>query len=163
MLQWQWELSWVRLPVTAVFFTFLYFCLTSKLIYFQREARCSEHVWSNCLYNVVEQSEAHKRNKHQPRLQPKLWQKHFINPLFNLFLISMMWHGLKELSNWLTNILRVQNTLNWSTLDQCRSYHIATYVFTVLKGLSPPYYIWIYLYIRLIIACVIATTFTFLL
>ena len=38
----------------------------------------------------------------------------------------MMWHGLKELSNWLTNILRVQNTLSWSTLYQCRSYHIAT-------------------------------------
>ena len=36
------EVSWVRLPVTAGFFTFLYFRLiTSKFIYFQREARCS--------------------------------------------------------------------------------------------------------------------------
>ena len=32
--------SWVRLPATASFFTFLYFCpITSKLIYFQREAK----------------------------------------------------------------------------------------------------------------------------
>ena len=39
------EVFWVRLPATAGFFTFLYFRLiTSKLIYFQREARCSEHV-----------------------------------------------------------------------------------------------------------------------
>ena len=38
------EVSWVRLPATAGFFTFLYFRLiTSKFIYFQREARCSEH------------------------------------------------------------------------------------------------------------------------
>ena len=37
------EVSWVRLPATAGFFTFLYFRLiTSKFIYFQREARCSE-------------------------------------------------------------------------------------------------------------------------
>ena len=31
--------------LAATFFTFLYFCLiTSEFIYFQREARCSEHV-----------------------------------------------------------------------------------------------------------------------
>ena len=43
------EVSWVRLPATAGFFTFLYFHLiTSKSIYFQREARCSEHLeWIN--------------------------------------------------------------------------------------------------------------------
>ena len=43
------EVSWVQLPVTAGFFTFLYFRLiTSKFIYFQREARCSEHLeWVN--------------------------------------------------------------------------------------------------------------------
>ena len=35
--------AWVRLPVTAGLFTFLYFHLiTSKFIYFQREARCFE-------------------------------------------------------------------------------------------------------------------------
>ena len=40
------EVSWVRLPATAGFFTFLYFRLiTSKFIYFQREARCSEQNW----------------------------------------------------------------------------------------------------------------------
>ena len=42
--------SWlVRLPVAAGLFTFLYFHLkTSKFIYFQREARCSEHLeWEN--------------------------------------------------------------------------------------------------------------------
>ena len=34
---------WVRLPVAASLFTFLYFCLiTSKFIHFQHEARCSE-------------------------------------------------------------------------------------------------------------------------
>ena len=39
------EVSWVRLPATAGFFTFLYFCLiTSKFNYFQRETRCSEHL-----------------------------------------------------------------------------------------------------------------------
>ena len=38
------EVAWVRLPVTASFFTFLYFRLiTSKFIYFQCEARCSQH------------------------------------------------------------------------------------------------------------------------
>ena len=38
---------WVWLPATASFFTFLYFCLsTSKFIYFQHEARCSEHSWT---------------------------------------------------------------------------------------------------------------------
>ena len=37
------ELSWVRLPVTASLFTFLYFRpITYKFLYFQREARCSE-------------------------------------------------------------------------------------------------------------------------
>ena len=31
---------------TAIMFTFLYFCLiTSKLIHFQHETRCSEHLW----------------------------------------------------------------------------------------------------------------------
>ena len=30
-------------------------------------------------------------------------------------------------------------TLNWSTLEQRRKYHIAIHVFKVLKGLSPPY------------------------
>ena len=35
--------------------------------------------------------------------------------------------------------VELYKTLNCSTLDQCRRYHIATYVFTVLKGLSPPY------------------------
>ena len=39
------ELSWVQLPVAAGLFTFLYFCLiTSKFLYFQHEARCSEHL-----------------------------------------------------------------------------------------------------------------------
>ena len=38
------EVSWVLLLATACFFTFLYFRLiTSKFIYFQHEARCSEH------------------------------------------------------------------------------------------------------------------------
>ena len=43
------EVSWVWLPVTAGLFTFLYFHLiTSKFIYFQPEARCSEHLeWEN--------------------------------------------------------------------------------------------------------------------
>ena len=37
------EVYWVQLPVTAGFFTFLYFRLmTSKFIFFQREAKCSE-------------------------------------------------------------------------------------------------------------------------
>ena len=41
------EVSWVQLPVTAGFFTFLYFHLTtSKFIYFQREARCFEYLAS---------------------------------------------------------------------------------------------------------------------
>ena len=36
------EVSWVRLPAAAGFFTFLYFRLiTSKFIHFQREVRCS--------------------------------------------------------------------------------------------------------------------------
>ena len=40
-----WRLKPERLPATAGFFTFLYFRLiTSKFIYFQREARCSEHL-----------------------------------------------------------------------------------------------------------------------
>ena len=35
------EVSWVQLPATAGFFTFLYFrFITSKFIYFQHEARC---------------------------------------------------------------------------------------------------------------------------
>ena len=35
------EVSWVRLPVIAVLFTFLYFHhITSKFIYFECEARC---------------------------------------------------------------------------------------------------------------------------
>ena len=39
------EVSWVQLPVTAGFFTFLYFRLiTSKFIYFQHEARCFQHL-----------------------------------------------------------------------------------------------------------------------
>ena len=39
------EVFWVQLPATASFFTFLYFHLiTSKFIYFQREARCSEQI-----------------------------------------------------------------------------------------------------------------------
>ena len=39
------EVSWVRLPATASLFNFLYFRLiTSKFLYFQREARCSEHL-----------------------------------------------------------------------------------------------------------------------
>ena len=38
------EVSWVRLPATAGFFIFLYFRLiTSKFIYFQREARSFQH------------------------------------------------------------------------------------------------------------------------
>ena len=43
------EVSWVWLLATAGFFTFLYFCLiTSKFIYFQHKARCSEHLeWVN--------------------------------------------------------------------------------------------------------------------
>ena len=37
-------MSWVQLSVTAGLFIFLYFCLiTSKLLYFQCKARCSEH------------------------------------------------------------------------------------------------------------------------
>ena len=36
------QVSWVQLPATAGFFTFLYFRLIIKFIYFQREARCSE-------------------------------------------------------------------------------------------------------------------------
>ena len=40
------EVSWVRLPVAAGFFTFLYFhFITSKFFYFQCEARCSQQ---NC-------------------------------------------------------------------------------------------------------------------
>ena len=35
--------------------------------------------------------------------------------------------------------VELYKTLNWSTLDQCRRYHTATYVFKVLNGLSPPY------------------------
>ena len=48
------EVSWVRLPATAGFFTFLYLRLiTSKFIYFQREARCSEHIcWLSVSYYV---------------------------------------------------------------------------------------------------------------
>ena len=43
------EMSWVWLPVAVGLFTFLYFCLiTSKFIYFQSEARSSEHlVWES--------------------------------------------------------------------------------------------------------------------
>ena len=43
------EVSWVQLLVTAGFFTFLYLHLiTSKFIYFQREARCFQHLdWEN--------------------------------------------------------------------------------------------------------------------
>ena len=40
------EVSWVRLPVTADFFTFLYFRFkTSKFIYFQLEARCFQDLY----------------------------------------------------------------------------------------------------------------------
>ena len=59
--------------------------------------------------------------------------------------------------------VELYKTLNWSTLDQHRRYHTATYVFKVLNGLSPPYLQNIhlnYLYIRLNVACVIATAFT---
>ena len=35
-----------------------------------------------------------------------------------------------------TRTAELYKTLNWSTLDQCRRYHTATYV---LNGLSPPY------------------------
>ena len=35
--------------------------------------------------------------------------------------------------------VELYKTLNWSTLDQRRRYHTATYVFKVLNGLSPPY------------------------
>ena len=46
------EVSWVGLPATAGFFTFLYFRLiTTKFIYFQREARCSEHNFLDCPHN----------------------------------------------------------------------------------------------------------------
>ena len=39
------KVPWVRLPATAGLFTFLFFRLiTSKFIYFQREARCSEQL-----------------------------------------------------------------------------------------------------------------------
>ena len=45
------QVSWVPLPATASFFTFLYFHLIiSKFIYFQCEARCSEQIlYSQCL------------------------------------------------------------------------------------------------------------------
>ena len=37
------EVFWIQLPAAAGLFTFLYFCLiTSKFIYFQHEAKCSE-------------------------------------------------------------------------------------------------------------------------
>ena len=63
-----------------------------------------------------------------------------------------------------TRTAELYKALNWSTLDQRRRYHTATYVFKVLNGLSPPYRIHLnYLYIRLNFACVIATAFTFLL
>ena len=40
------QVSWVRLPATAGFFTFLYFRpITSKFIYFQREARFSKQLF----------------------------------------------------------------------------------------------------------------------
>ena len=39
------EVSWVGLPAADSLFTSLYFCLiTSKFIYFQHEARCSEQI-----------------------------------------------------------------------------------------------------------------------
>ena len=38
-----------------------------------------------------------------------------------------------------TKTAELYKTLNWSTLDQRRRYHTATYVFEVLNGLSPPY------------------------
>ena len=41
------EVSWVRPSATFAFFTFLYFYLiTSKFIYFQHEARCSEQIYN---------------------------------------------------------------------------------------------------------------------
>ena len=53
-------------------------------------------------------------------------------------------------------------TLNWSTLNQCMRYHIATYVFKVLNGLSPPY-LQNTFELSIDAACIKATAFTFLL
>ena len=49
------EVSWVRLPATASLFTLLYFRLiTSKFLYFQREAiRCSEQASINFTNGTV--------------------------------------------------------------------------------------------------------------
>ena len=38
-----------------------------------------------------------------------------------------------------TRTAELYKALNWSTLDQRRRYHTATYVFKVLNGLSLPY------------------------
>ena len=53
-------------------------------------------------------------------------------------------------------------TLNWSKLNQCMRYHIATYVFKVLNGLSSPY-LQNTSELSVDAACIKATTFTFLL
>ena len=61
-----------RLPATPGFFTFLYFCLiTSKFIYFQREARCSENP-----YQILPHSAAIKFHNITSNSQHTMQTKH---------------------------------------------------------------------------------------